>query len=37
MPFDRTIPYNDLPELPPQIEIEFVAVLKNNESESCCR
>lgn len=28
MSFNRTIPYNDLPDLPPSIEVETVAILK---------
>ncbi len=28
MPFDRPLPYNDLPLLPPAVELETKAVLK---------
>jgi Fic family protein len=28
MSFDKTVPYNDLPDLPPQVEVETTAVLK---------
>jgi Fic family protein len=28
MGFDRNVPYNDLPDLPPKVEIETVPVLK---------
>jgi hypothetical protein len=28
MTFDKTIPYNDLPDLPPKVDIETTAVLK---------
>ena len=28
MVFDRTVPYNDLPDLPPKVDIETTAILK---------
>jgi hypothetical protein len=28
MPFDRLVPYNDLPPLPPNVELETPKVLK---------